>query len=90
MECKYHKSYQSKYASLANQTCVTPQSWKQIINGNNGHKIPPKILVNKAKWLKITMAQARPRAREQEKKNERNSMKECGCVCNPNEEGKLP
>ena len=39
----------NKYASLANQTCVAPQAWKQIINGNNGHKIPPKILINKAK-----------------------------------------
>ena len=49
------------------KTCVAPQAWKQIINGNNGHKIPPKILITKAKWLKITMAQARARAREQEK-----------------------
>ena len=56
----------NKYASLANQTCLAPQAWKQIINGNNGHKIPPKILITKAKWLKITMAQARARAREQE------------------------
>ena len=71
----------NKYVSLANQTCVAPQAWKQIINGNNGHKIPPNILINKAKWLKITMAHARARAREQEKKNGIKSMKECGCVC---------
>ena len=38
----------NKYASLANQTCVAPQAWKQIINGNNGHKIPPNILITKA------------------------------------------
>ena len=55
----------NKYASLANQTCVALEALKQIINGNNGHKIPPKILITKAKWLKITMAQARARAREQ-------------------------
>ena len=38
----------NKYASLVNQTCATPQAWKQIIDGNNGHKILPKILINKA------------------------------------------
>ena len=57
----------NKYTSLSNQTCVAPKAWKQIIIGNNVHNIPPKILIAKAKWLKITMAQARARAREQGK-----------------------
>ena len=91
MEYKYHKSYQSKLVCFLGQpNLCSSLSMKQIINGNNGHKIPPKILITKAKWLKITMAQARAREREQEKNNENKSMKECGCVCNSNVEGKPP